>query len=325
MPATAQLFLARAAALVSGTADVQMFPPGLQTIVPFKPADSKQKAEPMTLVIDERTATDLEAARSEYQASADAGQGDAPFFDFNHDDKEAAAWPKRIYWAGDDPLLGGVRAEVEWSSSGEEAVQGKLYRRFSPAFYAADGRVTGIPINMGGLVNRAAFTAIQPLFAKADTTPESSSSTDNRQPTTDNSTPSPPPTMTPEEIAALQAENADLKNQLADLQTQLDSMECNAKAAAKTAAQSTVATCAKEGRIPASPEIQAKWVDAICANPAAAELLLAMAPNAALVQVIQAKAAPVDPPAAAPALKEGLAGLAEIIAAKRNPATTSAN
>lgn len=130
--------------------------------------------------------------------------------------------------------------------------------------------------------------------------------------------------MTPEEIAALQAENADLKSQLTDLQTQLDSMECNAKAAAKTAAQSTVATCAKEGRIPAAPEIQAKWVDAIVANPAAAELLLAMAPNAALVQVINAKAAPVDPPAVAPAHKEGLAGLAEIIASKRNPAPATA-
>ena len=91
MPATAQLFLARAAALVSGTADVQMFPPGLQTIVPFKPADSKQKAEPMTLVIDERTATDLEAARSEYQAAADSGHGflktgDALVVVFEHKD-----------------------------------------------------------------------------------------------------------------------------------------------------------------------------------------------------------------------------------------------
>lgn len=305
------LCLARAAVL-SGSEDIQMFPPGPQTITPFKPAGGKAKSEPMTLVIDEQTALALEAARTEYQASADAGQGDAPFFDFNHDDKEASAWPKRIFWAGDDPLLGGVRAEVEWSSAGEEAVTGKLFRRFSPAFYAdqKSGRVTGIPINMGGLVNRAAFTAIQPLFAKDGESENPQSET------------SPPNTMTPEEIAALQAENAALKTTVADMQSQLDELLTTAKAAAEADAKNTVACAAKDGRIPPNEAIQAKWVAAIVADPSNKELLLAMAPNPALQQVIQAKAAPETEAEKAPDPKPGMQGLAEIIAAKRAPSAT---
>jgi hypothetical protein len=58
----------------------------------------------MTLTIDEATAAVLEASRASYQAKADAGEGDAPYLDFNHDDREASAWPKRIFWAGSDPI-----------------------------------------------------------------------------------------------------------------------------------------------------------------------------------------------------------------------------
>ena len=128
--------------------------------------------------------------------------------------------------------------------------------------------------------------------------------------------------MTPEEIAALQAENVDLKADLAELQTQLDTLTATAKAAAATDAKNVVECAARDGRIPPAPEIQAKWTAAIIANPDAKELLLAMAPNPALAQVIQAKAAPVDTPAA-PQFQPGLAGLAEIIASKRITAMKS--
>ncbi len=327
------LYLARAAALPGSTDDVQMFPPGRQVIVPSSP-DPKKKLEPMDLVIDEATAIALEEIRAKYQADADAATGDAPYFDFNHSDGEASAWPKRIYWAGDDPLLGGVRAEVEWSSAGEEAVQGKLFRRFSPAFYAANGKVIGAPLNMGGLVNRAAFTHIQPLFAKDGSDPaadpDADASADNPSSAADAGPPiiasaaptptSPPePTMTPDEIASLQAENADLKADLAELQTQLDELTANAKAAAATDAKNVVECAARDGRIPPAAAIQAKWVEAIIANPSAKELLLAMAPNPALSTVIHAKAGSQE----TPEFKPGLEGLAEIIAAKR--AATKAN
>jgi len=255
------LFLARSAALADAAGTVQMFPPGEQTVTPSR-ADGGEPDE-IRLVIDEQTAADLEALRAELQAKADAGEGDAPYFDFNHDDSEASAWPKRIFWAGDDPLLGGVRAEVEWSAAGQAAVQGKTFRRFSPAFYAAAGRVTGAPVNMGGLVNRAAFTRIQPLFAKAEAPPASPPAT----------------TMSEDQITALQTENAELKNQLSALEATLGEMR-------KKDAEAAVALAAKEGRIATAPALQAKWVDSILKDPAAKDLLMAMAPNGERVIVL---------------------------------------
>ena len=126
--------------------------------------------------------------------------------------------------------------------------------------------------------------------------------------------------MTPDEIASLQAENADLKADLAELQTQLDELTANAKAAAATDAKNVVECAARDGRIPPAAAIQSKWVDAIIANPSAKELLLAMAPNPALSTVIHAKAGSQETVAE---FKPGLEGLAEIIAAKR--AATKAN
>jgi hypothetical protein len=313
LKATGIIYLARAAALEKGLSDVQMFPPGKQTVIPSS-ADPKKKPVALEVVIDEQTAIDLEAVRDAYQAKADAGDGDAPFFDFNHDDGAAAAWPKRIYWGGDDPLLGGVRAECEPSSEGEAAVAGKIFRRFSPAFYQpVDGRITGVPVNMGGLVNRAAFTKIAPLFAKDGADEDTQSPISNPQ----------SETMTPEEIAALQEENAKLKSDLATMQTRVDEMSVAAKAAAETDAKNVVACAAKDGRIPAGAEIQGKWVAAIIADPNAKELLLAMAPNPALLgTIVHAKAAPEEEKEVIQA-KQGLEGLAEIIKAKRAATTTA--
>lgn len=253
------LHLAKSPALASGDGTVQMFPPGAQVVTPSR-ADGEEPAE-LTLTIDAKTADDLEAIRSALQAKADAGEGDAPYFDFNHEDGQASAWPKKIFWGGDDPLLGGVRAEVEWTAAGDAAVQGKTYRRFSPSFYAAEGRITGVPVNMGGLVNRAAFTRIQPLFAKENT----QSPINNHQ----------SEAMTPEEITALQEENTALKSQLAELQASVDGMK-------KKDAEATVEQAAKEGRIGTDTALKAKWVDSITKDAAAKDLLLAMAPNPAL-------------------------------------------
>lgn len=265
------LYFARAAADLSGGPDIQLFPPGEQVVSPT-PA-SGGEAKELTLTIDEAAAATLEAARVAYQAKADSGEGDAPYLDFNHADGPAAAWVKRIFWAGADPKTGGIRAEVEWTSAGQEAISGKTFRRFSPAFYAADGKVTGAPENMGGLVNRAAFTKIQPLFAKQS------------DPT--------PPTMTDQEIAVLKSENETLKSTVTELTGQVETLTTTLQAHAKADAEAVVAKAAADGRIAAGKEVQEKWVGALLANPESKELLLAMAPNPALVKesVIKAKAA----------------------------------
>ena len=297
---TAILYLARSVSLDDAGDTVQMFPPGKQTVKPSR-VDGKEPEE-ITLTIDEQTAADLESIRATLQARADANEGDAPYFDFNHEDGPASGWPKRIFWGGEDPQRGGVRAEVEWSSAGDEARTGKTFRRFSPAFFADAGRVTAAPVNMGGLVNRAAFKTIQPFFAKD---PEPSP----------NPTPTPEPPMNEAEIKALQNELAALKAEKAEMQTMLDGLTLQAKTAAENEAKTLVAKAAAEGRIPPGEEIQKKWTASIVADPNAKDLLLAMAPNPALA----AKSVILGKPADDPEQLKAKAGdpLAAEIAAKR--------
>ncbi len=272
MPPT--LYLARSV-MLPAAGSVQMFPPGRQQVTVTR-SDTGEPEE-LDLEIDAATAERLEAARAELQARADAGEGDAPFFDFNHEDREASAWPKRIFWAGDHPTEGGVRAEVEWSAAGEAAVAGKTFRRFSPCFHAEAGRITGAPVNMGGLVNRAAFARIAPLFAKQPDPPTNQ-------------------TMTEDQIKALQEENAALKQQLAALKAKLEEMT-------KADAEAAVEAAAKDGRIPTAPELKARWVESIVRDPAAKQLLLAMAPNPALASgsLVKAKAPAEQPEEQSPA------------------------
>lgn len=131
---------------------------------------ASQAGKPLTVevTVDASTAATLQNFLAAKLSAAQDGRDDRPFFDFNHEDREAAAWPVEFFWAGDDPKTGGVRAKIEWSDAGRRAVEGRTFRRFSPTFHLdAAGRVTGSEINMGGLVNRAAFKRIAPLFASA--------------------------------------------------------------------------------------------------------------------------------------------------------------
>ena len=253
-------FLRAFAPALSGDAeDLQMFPPGVHDI---EPLGKDGKPVKLRVRIDADTAKAMDAARAKYQAAAASGVGDRPFFDFNHDDSAASAWPTEIYWAGEDPETGGVRAKVEWSSEGRAAVAGKVFRRFSPSFAVSkqkdpDGcyRIVDAPDNMGGLVNRAAFRSIQALFASTEPVIES--------------------TMNEAEIAALQAENKKLKDENAALKQQLDALK-------KGDAERVVEDAVSAGRIAPGPEVKAKWVGMILADASATELLASMPVNPAL-------------------------------------------
>lgn len=146
--------------------ELQYMPPGTHRI------NASRNGKPVTLdiTVDASTADRLNNFLQEQLTKATEGNDDRPFFDFNHEDREAAAWPTEFYWAGDDPLSGGVRAKIEWTGAGEKAVKEKTFRRFSPTFVPDEaGHVIGSETNMGGLVNRAAFKTIAPLFAKGET------------------------------------------------------------------------------------------------------------------------------------------------------------
>lgn len=143
--------------------EIMWMPPGRHTIN----ASRGGKPVQMEVVVDERGAQNVAASYAEYTAAADRGEGDRVYFDFNHDDREASAHPTEFFWAGDDPQRGGIRAKVQWTGSGRQAVIGRTYSRFSPSFYASEnGAITGTPVCAGALVNRAAFQRIAPILSK---------------------------------------------------------------------------------------------------------------------------------------------------------------
>ena len=146
--------------------ELQYMPPGTHRIN----ASRAGKPVALDITVDATTADTLDAFLQAQLTKATEGNDDRPFFDFNHEDREAAAWPTEFYWAGDDLKEGGVRAKVDWSGAGQTAVQEKTFRRFSPTFIPdKEGKVISSETNMGGLVNRAAFKSIAPLFAKNQT------------------------------------------------------------------------------------------------------------------------------------------------------------
>lgn len=155
--------------------EIQLFPPGEHEISP-RTEDGKPRT--FKIVIDAEAARVIAEDVRLMIEDAESKRGPRPFLDFNHKGEEASAWVTSVFWGGDDPITGGIRAKVEWTKAGRDAIDGKTYRQFSPEFYISkkDGRITGVGTslgglanspesNMGGLVNNPAFRTIAPLFA----------------------------------------------------------------------------------------------------------------------------------------------------------------
>lgn len=143
--------------------EFQYMPPGRHELCAFQAgAPARVQVE-----VKEETARVLQNFLEGARRLAEYGKGDMPYLDLNHEDGAAAAWPVAFYWGGDDPHTGGIRIRVTWSRAGREAVLGRTFRRFSPVFTVdGAGNIVGSDINMGGLVNRAAFQRIQPVAAR---------------------------------------------------------------------------------------------------------------------------------------------------------------
>lgn len=129
-------------------------PPGKHSVTPKNLLTGK--AAPLTVNITEKIVPLLTASAEKIKEA-----GHDPFIDFNHnEDSGAAGHVKGFFWAGNDPESGGIRARINWTAAGEEALRGKKFTRFSPQFLAdSSGNIKGInSANMGGLTNRPAFT-----------------------------------------------------------------------------------------------------------------------------------------------------------------------
>lgn len=249
--------------------EIQWMPPGQHVIA------ATQGEAPVTqlVIVNAETATRMEALLQELRAQAEAGAEDVPYFDFNHEDAEASARPLRFFWGGEDAIAGGVRVEVEWTEPGRAALLGKAYRRFSPSFFVdAAGEVTGAPLNMGGLVNRAAFKTIIPIVAGANTT-DSDANQERAN------------IMDPMKLAA----------ELAAAQKRIQELEQQLTLKAKEQARGIVDNAIRAGKLaPQNTALHAKWVDALTKNPELAETLTGLATNHALVSIVPHATAPVN-------------------------------
>lgn len=186
----------------TATGEFMFMPGGRQTITPF----GGGVGAPITVLVDAAGAAALEQQRLALSA-----KGKNPYFDFEHEDNGASFWPTAFFWRdGPEP---GIYCRGEWTSDGKAGVEGKKWRKFSPVFHvdnkrAATSRIVcnnaALP-NMGGLVNNPAFHNISPLWAKNAGGAQSATTEKNNN------------TMTPEELAALQAKNTELTNEITRL------------------------------------------------------------------------------------------------------------
>jgi phage I-like protein len=276
--------------------DIQWMPPGEHEIT----ASRAGKPHRLTMRVKPEHAAIVNGKLQQMRTMADAGDGDRPFLDLNHDDREASAHPTEAFWGGDDPKTGGIRMKVNWTGAGESAVRGKNFTRFSPSFYPdKDGNVTDVPVNMGGLVNRAAFQKIQSVArAKA--------SDDETQPNEQTTMKSLLAVLArlglitsaeldePSAVAQVTAKHAELLNakttaetELTQTKAKLTDTETKLTAAKKAHATATVDAAIQAGRIPGqNEEVKAKWVGLIEADPSNASLL--PEPNEALKTLVQA-------------------------------------
>jgi phage I-like protein len=262
--------------------DIQYMPPGRHTIEPTKAG----KPVKVTVQVDESVAAALQRT-----LEAALAAGEKPWFDYNHADGAASGHPVRFFWAGTDPVQGGVRAEVAWTPRGAEAIAAREFRHFSPAFLFDGQRITGAPLNMGGLVNASAFRHRQPLFSKAHVNESNPMNED-------------PAAALQAQYDATAAENATLKAQLATalqkvtaLEAQVTEQATALKAHRTQFAQAKVAEAVTARRLPPqATELHAKWQGLIEADPSHAELLASL--PAADIEGRLTSGAPAPAPAA---------------------------
>ena len=87
---------------------IQFMPPGRHRIR----ASQGGKAVSVEVAVDAGTAGVLQKFLAGRLAAAVAGRDDRPFFDFNHEDREAAAWPSEFFWGGD--VIGHLKTGQCW-------------------------------------------------------------------------------------------------------------------------------------------------------------------------------------------------------------------
>ena len=263
--------------------DIQYLPPGTHNIT----ATKNGKPAELTVDVSAKTAEQLQQSFD----NITAGDKEQVFIEFNHDDGQASGWVTGFYWAGENPETGGVRAKVEWSKAGEEALQGRNFRKFSPTFTLnSKGEIEGTTLNAGGLVNRPAFKDITPIVAsegdyqKTDSNMAEIIEKEKKEEVLSEGDP-----KKKDEISA-QEKLAEVKKENETLKAKIKALEEDKKKEQEVAAQSAVDKATEDGRIPPKDEkVKAKWVSILQTDPSAIMALEALPVNPAFQRVVQAK------------------------------------
>jgi hypothetical protein len=152
--------------------DIQWMPPGYQEPVCFVNGEPRQ----LKFTCQAKHAEIFNKMLQRLLNTAKAGGGDRPFTDYNHEDGAASSRPTKFYWGGEDPQTGGIRLVGKWTAKAREGIRDGEWDRFSPEweFDPKTEDPIGLNVNLGGLVNRAAFKTIARVVAK-----DGSASTDN--------------------------------------------------------------------------------------------------------------------------------------------------
>jgi phage I-like protein len=133
-------------ALPDKTTHIVIFPRGTHTI---HATDGNDEPVEATVNVDEKAFISI---KQNIKNVADM------FSDFNHDMKNASSWLKDIIW----DAAKGIIAEVILTKDGLEAINGKSYRYFSPAFYLDDdNNIKSLDIDFGGFTNNPAFDSLK--------------------------------------------------------------------------------------------------------------------------------------------------------------------
>ena len=264
--------------------DIQYLPPGTHNIT----ATKNGKPAELTVDVGAETAEMLQNSFT----NITAGDKEQVFIDFNHDDSEASGWITGFYWAGADPEAGGVRAKVEWTKAGEEALQGRNFRKFSPTFTLnSKGEIEGTTLNAGGLVNRPAFKDITPIVASDGgyQNPDSKMAEIIEEKKKEEVFGQEDDSKKKEEISA-QEKLAEVKKENETLKAKIKALEGDKEKEQEVAAQAAVDKATEDGRIPPKDEdVKAKWVSILNSDPSNILALNALPVNPAFQRVVQAK------------------------------------
>lgn len=285
---------------------IQWMPPGKHTIWP------ENSEEPYTVDITEEIAAKANAQLQEMRQVAARGEGNFPYIDFNHEDREQSGEPLEFFWGGDHPKEGGVRMRVRWSDPGAQGIRGRAFRSFSPSWVmrGTTHQFLGVGLNVGGLVNRSAFQAIQAVArgraASKPTDQERNNMTEAEKreisemitgavkPLTDQITVL---AKLPDRIAGLETkvnakeggdEGITKDPTIVSMEARIKSLETGSQEAVQANAKRTVEELGiKAGRIAAQDKDSIEfWEGAIATNAKAADALAKMPVNPAFQKVV---------------------------------------